>query len=58
MGDELDEVIGFLSDKNPAVREQAAQIIQGLTGTDDGAKLLRAKADSLVPKLLHALGKE
>jgi len=58
MGDELDEVIGFLSDKNPTVREQAAQIVQGLTGTDDGAKLLCAKADSLVPKLLHALGKE
>ena len=58
MADELDEVIGFLSDKNPAVREQAAHIIQGLTGTDDGAKLLCAKADSLVPKLLHALGKE
>ena len=34
------------------------QIVQGLTGTDDGAKLLYAKADALVPKLLHALGAE
>jgi len=58
MGDEIDEVIEFLSDKKPAVREQAMQIVQGLTGTDDGAKLLYAKADALVPKLLHALGAE
>lgn len=58
MGDELDEVIAFLSDKNPAVREQAANIVQGLTGTDDGAKLLFDKADALVPKLLHMIGKE
>ncbi len=58
MGDEIDEVIDFLSDKKPAVREQAMQIVQGLTGTDDGAKLLYAKADALVPKLLHALGAE
>jgi hypothetical protein len=55
--DELDEVIAFLSDKRGEVRAQAAEIIQGLTGSDEGIQQLAAKADTCIPKLLHLLGK-
>lgn len=57
-GDELDELIAFTSDKNQAVRTQALEIIQGLTGGDDGCEKLRTKTNELVPKLLNAIGRE
>jgi len=58
MSDELDELIAFTSDKNAEVRQRALEIIQGLTGNDDGVEKLRAKHQTLVPKLLHAIARE
>jgi hypothetical protein len=54
--DELDELIGFLADKRADARAQAAEIVQGLTGSDDGTAQLVRKAETLVPKLLHLMG--
>lgn len=55
MADELDELIGFLSDRNPQVRGAAADIVRGLTGGEDGLRALTARADSALPALLRLL---
>ena len=41
--DELDELVEFLSDKRSDVRKEAATIVAGLTGTDDGLQTLTDK---------------
>ena len=56
MADELDELIQFLGATRADARAQAAEIVQGLTGTDDGISQLTAKAETLIPKLLHLMG--
>ena len=55
--DELDELIEFLADKRADARAQAAEIVQGLTGSDDGVARLASKSETLIPKLLHLMGK-
>ena len=56
MSDELDELIQFLGATRADARAQAAEIVQGLTGTDDGIAQLATKAETLIPKLLHLMG--
>lgn len=55
MADELDELIGFLSDRNPQVRVAAVDIVRGLTGGEDGLRALTARADRALPALLRLL---
>jgi len=55
MADELDELIGFLSDRNPQVRSAAVDIVRGLTGGEDGLRALAARADRALPALLRLL---
>lgn len=57
MADELGELVDFLGDKRADVRAQAVEIVQGLTGSEDGLAQLASKAEACVPKLLHLLGK-
>ena len=56
MADELDELIQFLGASRADARAQAAEIVQGLTGSDDGIAQLASKAETLIPKLLHLMG--
>ena len=56
MSDELDELIQFLGATRADARAQAAEIVQGLTGSDDGIARLASKAETLIPKLLHLMG--
>ena len=56
--DELDELVEFLSDKRSDVRKEAATIVAGLTGTDDGLQTLTDKKETLISPLLHLLGKD
>ncbi len=56
--DEVDELVEFLSDKRSDVRKEAATIVAGLTGTDDGLQTLTAKRETLISHLLHLLGKD
>ncbi|GJN20565.1 hypothetical protein PR202_gb07957 [Eleusine coracana subsp. coracana] len=55
MADELDELINFLSDRNPQVRGAAADIVRGLTGGEDGLRALTSRADRAQPALLRLL---
>ena len=56
MADELDELVEFLGSTRADMRAQAAEIVQGLTGTDEGISSLVAKKHTLIPKLLHLMG--
>ena len=56
MADELDELIQFIGASRADARAQAAEIVQGLTGSDDGIAQLASKAETLIPKLLHLMG--
>ena len=56
--DEVDELVEFLSDKRSDVRKEAATIVAGLTGTDDGLQTLTDKRETLISHLLHLLGKD
>jgi hypothetical protein len=55
MADEIDELIGFLSDPKPQVRSAAVDIVRGLTGGEDGLRALAARADRALPALLRLL---
>ena len=56
--EEVDELVEFLSDKRSDVRKEAATIVAGLTGTDDGLQTLTDKRETLISPLLHLLGKD
>ena len=51
----MEEVIGFLEDKRPEVRAEAATTVASLTGSVDGMKLLQATGARLYPILLRLL---
>ncbi|RCV42982.1 hypothetical protein SETIT_9G259500v2 [Setaria italica] len=55
MADEIDELIGFLSDPKPQVRSAAVDIVRGLTGGEDGLRALTVRADRALPALLRLL---
>ena len=55
MADELDELVELLGSTRADMRAQAAEIVQGLTGTDEGISSLVAKKHTLIPKLLHLM---
>lgn len=55
MATELDELIGFLSSSSIQVKKAAADIVQGLTGTEEGIQSLASRADLLSGPLLCLL---
>lgn len=58
MATEMDELIGFLSSPSAQVKKAAADIVQGLTGTEEGILSLAGRADSLCGPLLSLLRSE
>uniref|UniRef100_A0A7S0QSZ1 Protein HGH1 N-terminal domain-containing protein n=1 Tax=Pyramimonas obovata TaxID=1411642 RepID=A0A7S0QSZ1_9CHLO len=56
MGDELVELVEFLSHEKAAVRLQAVKIVNGVAASDDGPQQLAKIKDKLVPPLLRLLG--
>ncbi|CAM6106236.1 unnamed protein product [Calypogeia fissa] len=55
---DLDDLAGFLSSPSPQLRKATVEIVQGLSGTDDGIRVLAIKAPLLLPPLLKLLGDE
>jgi len=45
--DELDELIGFLSDARAPLRKGALDIVLGLTGSAEGLSKLRSRASTV-----------
>ena len=56
MPNELDELLDFLGDKRSDVRAKAAEVIQGLTGSEDDIPDLVERRDRVIPALLRLLG--
>ncbi|KAJ7567509.1 hypothetical protein O6H91_02G151000 [Diphasiastrum complanatum] len=58
MASEMDELVLFLSAPSPNVKKAAVEIVQGLTGTEDGIKSLASKSAMLIPPLLGLVGEK
>lgn len=58
MATEVDELIQFLSSPSPQVKKAAVNIVQGLTGTEEGIQSLASRVDSLCGPLLLLLHSE
>ncbi|KAK3003637.1 hypothetical protein RJ639_019636 [Escallonia herrerae] len=56
MAAELEELLGFLSAPSPPVKKAAVDIVQGLTGSEDGLQSLARYADVAIPSLSRLLG--
>ncbi|XP_031744984.1 protein HGH1 homolog isoform X2 [Cucumis sativus] len=55
MATELEELIQFLSSPSPQLRKAAIDIVQGLTGSEDGMQSLAKYPDVLLPSLARLL---
>ncbi|KAK2991389.1 hypothetical protein RJ640_007853, partial [Escallonia rubra] len=55
MATELEELLGFLSAPSPPVKKAAVDIVQGLTGSEDGLQSLARYADVAIPSLSRLL---
>ncbi|XP_008461977.1 uncharacterized protein LOC103500458 isoform X1 [Cucumis melo] len=55
MATELEELIQFLSSPSPQLRKAAIDIVQGLTGSEDGLQSLAKYPDVLLPSLARLL---
>ncbi|XP_024515697.1 protein HGH1 homolog isoform X3 [Selaginella moellendorffii] len=55
MAEELDELLMFLSSPAPNLRKAAVDIIEGLTGSDEGIAKLSTKLSILLPALVQLL---
>ncbi|KAJ4750567.1 ARM repeat superfamily protein [Rhynchospora pubera] len=55
MATELEELIGFLSSPSPQLRKAAIEIVQGLTGSDEGIQTLASHASLALPPLCRLL---
>ncbi|KAH9295128.1 hypothetical protein KI387_038716, partial [Taxus chinensis] len=56
MATEVEELVGFLSSPSPQVKKAAVDIVQGLTGSEEGLLNLANHSDTLLASLLHLLG--
>jgi len=56
MATEVDELVGFLSSPSPQVKKAAVDIVQGLTGSEEGVQSLANHSKALLPSLLHLVG--
>ncbi|BBN16642.1 hypothetical protein MPTK1_7g08110 [Marchantia polymorpha subsp. ruderalis] len=55
MSADLDDLVGFLASPSPQLKKAAVDIVQGLTGTEDGLRVLSSKCSQLLPPLLNLL---
>lgn len=53
---DLEDLVSFLKSPSPKLRKAAVDIVQGLTGDDDGTRSLATRAPELLPPLLQLLG--
>lgn len=51
--DELDELIEFLDDSRPQIKQHAAELVQGLTGSPEGIAKLAGRSAKLLPPLFR-----
>eukprot|EP00261_Vitis_vinifera_P007217 XP_002275397.2 PREDICTED: protein HGH1 homolog [Vitis vinifera] len=58
MPTELEELVGFLSAPSPQVKKAAVDIVQGLTGSEDGLQSLCSHSDVLIPSLSRVLSEK
>ncbi|KAK1376482.1 DUF383 domain-containing protein [Heracleum sosnowskyi] len=58
MATELEELIDFLSSPSPPVKKAAVDIVQGLTGSEDGLQALGSYSDTVLPPLSRLLGEK
>ncbi|KAF5739245.1 ARM repeat superfamily protein isoform 1 [Tripterygium wilfordii] len=58
MATELEELLGFLSSPSPPVKKAAVDIVQGLTGSDDGLQSLSNYAKIVLPSLSRILSEK
>lgn len=56
MATEVEELVGFLSSPSPQVKKAAVDIVQGLTGSEEGVRSLANHSKALLPSLLHLVG--
>ena len=52
---DLEDLASFLKSPSPNLKKAAVDIVQGLTGSDEGARSLATRAADLVPPLLQLL---
>jgi HEAT repeat protein len=53
---DLEDLVNFLKSPSPQLRKAAVDIVQGLTGSQDGIHNLSPRAHDFFPPLLHLLG--
>ncbi|KAM7464525.1 hypothetical protein LguiA_032646 [Lonicera macranthoides] len=58
MATTLEELLGFLSSPSPPVKKAAVDIVQGLTGSEDGLQSLGIHSDVVLPSLSRLLGEK
>ncbi|KAI8020659.1 hypothetical protein LOK49_LG03G00440 [Camellia lanceoleosa] len=58
MANELEELLGFLSSPSPPVKKAAADIVRGLTGSEDGLQSLANYSDIVIPSLSRLLAEK
>ncbi|CAM8984120.1 unnamed protein product [Rhodiola kirilowii] len=56
MATELEELLEFLSSPSPQVKKAAVDIVQGLTGSDEGIKSLASYSGVMLPALSRLVG--
>lgn len=57
MADDLSDLASFLADERPGMRAAAAELLAGLSGSDEGVLSLAPRASQLAAPLLRLLGK-
>ncbi|XP_076928635.1 uncharacterized protein LOC143592648 [Bidens hawaiensis] len=55
MANEMEELIGFLSTPSPQVKKAAADIVRGLTGSEEGLQSLASYSETVLPQLSRLL---
>lgn len=58
MATEVEELIDFLSSPSPPVKKAAVDIVQGLTGSEDGILSLAGYSKTVLPSLSRLLGEK
>ncbi|KAL2611071.1 hypothetical protein R1flu_022763 [Riccia fluitans] len=55
MASDLDDLVGFLASPSPQLKKAAVDIVQGLTGSEDGIRVLTSKSSQLFVPLLNLI---
>ncbi|KAL3682274.1 hypothetical protein R1sor_000296 [Riccia sorocarpa] len=55
MASDLEDLVGFLASPSSQLKKAAVDIVQGLTGSEDGIRVLTSKSSQFLPPLLNLL---